>query len=220
MCAVVLSFVLKLSFHSFAGMAATAAAAALFVGLTWESAISQSKTQISDWLENPQLMLDIAVLLTVDVALLISFCFLRTRKLSGERLSVPLRRIEALLFWFPGILIFPVLFAMLVEVIFSASGVEFALVGWSTACAVLLLAPALAYFMRWLLPLNSMRLELLFLDSLVIAALGVVATVNGRTQTAGVSHVEWGALARFFVILAVGAAIGLAWSRLRRKPRI
>lgn len=219
MFAVVLSFVLKLSCHSPYGMAAICVVVALFVGFSWEYAISQSRTQIADWLADPELMLDTAVLLTADVALQIAFCFLCSRKMSGEKLSRSLRVIYQITYWFPGILIFPVLFSFLVQLIFAMPGADFAVTGWTTAIGVLIIMPLLAYIVRLILPETDLRLELLFLVNLLTAALGIVATVNGRTATAGTAQVEWGALAGFLIILLTGALTGLIYSRLRKRPR-
>ncbi len=54
----------------------------------------------------------------------------------------------------------------------------------------------------WLVPEKEIRLELLFMVNMLIAALGVVATVNGRTAAAGTNQVEWGALGGVAAIIA------------------
>lgn len=217
---VCLSFVLKLSFHGIIGTAITCAIAALFVGLTWEVAVEQSKTQIADWLSQPDLMLDTSVLLTIDVFVQLAFCMQFGKKLIGEKM----RRIEqitlALTLWIPGLLIFPVLFSTLVEIIFSFPGVDFARIAWIFAGIVLVALPTLAYAMKILFSARGMRLELIFLINGLIAVLGVVATVNGRTAVNGTSEVEWGALMGICAIMAFGAVVGYFLGKQMDKKRI
>lgn len=215
MLAVALTFILKLSCHSMVTCIAISAVAALFTFLCKEFAITQSKTQIADWLADPTLMLDISVLLTVDVMIQIVFCFLMMRRLSGEKLSRPLQTVFITSYWFPGILIFPVLFSMLVEMIFAMPGVDFSTVAWITAGCLLVAIPSLAWLLRWLLPEPESRLELIFLVSILTAALGIVATVNGRTASAGATRIEWSALASVILLTLAGTIVGYIWKRLK-----
>ena len=69
MVLVLFNFVLKLSFLHIRETMALAVVALLVVALSWPLAIEQSRTQIADWLNNQQQMLDTAVLLTIDTAL-------------------------------------------------------------------------------------------------------------------------------------------------------
>lgn len=207
MTSVGFSFLLKLTCHRLPGTIALSLIAALTVIFSYETAASQSKTQIADWLENPQLMLDTSVWLTVDVAFQIYFCFLAAKSLCS-----PLGRKEKMAYevclWFPGILIFPVLFASLTELIFSMPGTDFSTIGWGMAAGVLIFMPLLALGFKWLLPEPEIRIELNFMINLLIAALGIVATVNGRTAAMGVDSVEWTALAGVFALLALGFVAG------------
>ena len=134
MLMVSLSFVLKLTWHSPVGAAVTAALAALFVFFAQDAATAQSKTRIADVLADPALMLDISVVLTVDVAFQLLFCFLKARSL-GSPLPRAAKAVAGVCLWVPGLLIFPVLFALLVEIIFSMPGADFTLVAASTAAA-------------------------------------------------------------------------------------
>ena len=44
--------------------------------------------------------------------------------------------------------------------------------------------------------------------SLLAGALGIVATVNGRTAAVGTNEVEWGALAAVIILLLAGVLAG------------
>lgn len=215
MLAVALTFLLKLTCHRPVACIAISAVAALFTFLCQEIAITQSKTQIADWLADPTLMLDTSVLLTVDVMLQIMFCFLMMRRVSGEKLSRPFQVAFFVTYRFPGLLIFPVLFSLLVEMIFAMPGVDFTTVTWITAGGVLVAMPVLAWLLKWLLPEPESRLELMFLVSILTAALGIVATVNERTASTGTTQVEWSALAAVLGLLLAGTIIGYLWKKLK-----
>lgn len=215
MILVCFNFVLKQTYRKRWSVVAIAVVSALFVGLMWRYAIEQSKTQIADWLANPELMQDTAVLLTLEVALQMSFCMLAAHVQTTGRIRKRTLWLYRTLRWFPGILIFPVLFSALVALIFSFPGVSFPLVAWSMAGAVLVLIPAGTYFLRWLLPEKDLRLELLFLGNALIAILGIVATVNGRTAVAGISEVNWSALGGILGLIVAGIAAGMLLRRIK-----
>ncbi len=202
-----LSFLLKLSDQGWTGRAVSCAVAALFVILACDTASTQSKTQISDWLGRPDLMLDTSVWLTVDVVFQICYCILGAKAL-GESLSRKERVALAVCRYVPGILIFPVLFATLTALLFAFTGVEFGTVAWGLAVAVLVTVPLLAAGIRRLVPESDIRLEMLFMVNVIIAALGIVATVNGRTAAVGTGTVEWPALAAVASLLLGGLAAG------------
>lgn len=67
--------------------------------------------------------------------------------------------------------------------------------------------------LRWLIPEREIRLEMIFMVSLITGALGVVATVNGRTIAVGSEQVEWGALACVAAILLAGLVTGTFYYR-------
>ncbi len=203
-----LSFVVKLSFHGWSGKLILSLLAAGAVIVSEDMALNQSKTQIADWLATPDLMLDLAVLLTVDVFFQISFCVLMSSEVAGERLRRIGRALLELTKWVPGLLIFPVLFALLVQMIFAFPGTDFGTITLATAGGVLVAAMVLSWIAGEALPEADLRLELIFLLNALIAVLGVVATVNGRTAAVGTNSVAWDSLAGVFGLLVAGAAIG------------
>ena len=200
MVAVGLSTLLKLSLATPRVRWITFALCALFVGLAWPWAVEQSKTQIEAWLANPDLMRDTAVVLSIDVAFLLAYCWGSTKApakpyqqiyVAQNRYTVLLRKLwRGLLAIYPGLLIFPVLFSLEVSTIFFLPGVDFALVAWGLAAIVAVTFVALGFGFEFLLPERELRLELLFLLNILIAILGVIATVNGRTALEGVGSVK------------------------------
>lgn len=215
MISVCFGLMLKQTFRKNYSVAAFALVCALFVGLAWPYAIEQSKSRIGEWLSDPALMLDTSAVLSVEVILQMAFCLLAARMgTSGQ-----VRRRTLLLYralrWFPGVLIFPVLFSVLVAAIFLFPGASFARVAWCTGAAVAAAILLGTWLLKKALPEKEIRLELLFLTQALIALLGIVATVNGRTAVAGTHEIDWTALAGVLCLTVAGTTAGTTLYRLK-----
>lgn len=210
------NFLLKQTFWKGLAVGLIAAASAVFAGLMWPYAIEQSKTQIADWLANPALMLDTSVLLTIEVSIQMAYAMLAVHVANAYPVKPRTLLTYRLLRWFPGLLIFPVLFSGLVYLIFAFPGVSFTTIAWSYAALILIAVPAGRWLLLWLLPEKELRLELFFLTNALVAVLGIVATVNGRTSAAGVSEIDFGALAGTAGIAVAGILIGLSCWKLKK----
>lgn len=219
MLLVCFNFLLKQTYNKRWAVGITTLACALWTGLSWPYAILQSKTQIADWLANPALMLDTSVILSVEICMQLAFCLLAVHLMTGG--TVPRRTlwIYRFLRWFPGFLIFPVLFSGLVALIFSFPGASFSLLAWSMAGGVLLGIPLCTVLLRRLLPEKEIRLELLFLTHALTAILGIVATVNGRTAMDGTGDVDWKAFLGLSGLIVAGGFLGLLLYRYRLSKR-
>ena len=130
MILVCFSFVLKQTFHGVKEIMIISVLVAFFVGMTWPLAIEQSKTQIAAWIADQKLMLDMAVLLSIDVALTMLFCVHHVDLKTSEHVSRRKWVFFIFLKYFPGLLVFPVLFSVLVMTIFLLPGVSFQVVAW------------------------------------------------------------------------------------------
>ena len=208
MLIVILMTWLKMTFLKMWQTAAVAAACALFIGLTWPLAIEQSNNEIDKWLGNQQLMLDTSVIITLEVLWQMAYCLLSGKLLYEGRVGRRTIWAYRLLRFFPGILIFPVLFYLLVEVIYLLPGMDFSLVAWTLAVIVLAAIMVGTLCLRLVLPEKSLRLEILFLSSSLVLILGIVATVNGTTNFKGSDSIEWMALAAFMALMLVCAVAG------------
>lgn len=217
MILVCFNYVLKQTYRKIYSVVFSSAVCALFVGLMWPYAIEQSKSQISDWLADSTLMLDIAVVLTLEVAIQMAFCILSAHIQTSGKVKTITIWVYRILRWFPGVLIFPVLFSLLVSTIFALPGVSFSLVAWVLAAIVFVVIPLGSWVLRWLLPEKEIRLELLFLANALIAILGVIATVNGQTAVVGISEVDWSALSGIVVLLIFGLMAGVIAYRIKLK---
>lgn len=217
MIVVCFNYVLKQTYRKIYSVAFSAAVCALFVGFMWPYAIEQSKSQISDWLADPALMLNIAVILALEVAVQMAFCILAARIQTSGKVKPLTIWIYRTLRWFPGVLIFPVLFSLLVTTIFALPGTSFSLVAWTLAAIVFVVIPIGAWGIKCLLPEKEIRLELLFLSNALIAVLGIIATVNGRTAVAGVSEVDWISSAGVCLLVVFGLIGGILTYRSKLK---
>lgn len=217
MVLVSLSFVLKLTGYKLRQLLLMALLCALFVGFSWQFAAEQSKTAIASWLSDRELMQDIAVLMTLDVALQMAYCLMAVNLMNSGRLGRRTVLLYKLLRMFPGIMVFLVLFSLLVSCLFAFPGVPFPLVSWLMAAAVLVMLPLAVLGLRKLLPEKEIRLELLFLSNALTAVLGVIATVNGTTASESVDSVDYPATAAVFGIVLLGAALGFLLYRIKSR---
>ncbi len=215
MSAVCLTFVLKQTFHGMVELMAAAVVLAFFTSMMWSFAIEQSTTQIAAWMADQQLMLDMAVLLSIDVALTLLFCVTHVDIHTAEHVSARRRFAYRALKFFPGLLIFPVLFSALVKLVFTFTGVDFQLISWGMAAAVFILVPTLTLGIKWLLPERAIRLEMLFLLEVLLGLMGIVGTVNGRTAVNGISDVDFRALLAVALMVAAGIFAGLVVYRIK-----
>lgn len=217
MVVVCFNYLLKQTWRKPFYVAFSAVVCALFVGLAWPWAIEQSKNQIADWLADSALMLDLAVLLTLEVALQMTFCVVAAHIHTAGRVKPSFVWIYLLLRWFPGLLVFPVLFSLLVAAIFALPGTSFPLVAWSLAAIVAVVIPLGRWALKRFLPEKEIRLELLFLANALIALLGIIATVNGHTAVVGVTSVDWPALGGVTAFVTAGLLLGVAVFRIKQK---
>ena len=211
------NFLLKQTFWKPIAVGVTAAIAAVFVILVWPYAIEQSKTQIADWLSDNQLMLDTSVVLTLEIVLQMAFCLLAVHVANFSPVKRRMMWAYCVLYWFPGVWIFPVLFFGLTQAIFSFPGVSFKLIAWLFGLFIFVVIPVGRWLVRWLLPEEELRLELFFLTNALVAILGIIATVNGRTAVDGVSDVDWSALTGCIILFLVGAIVGWIVYVIKRK---
>lgn len=173
---------LKLTFLKMWQVAVVAAISALFIALTWPYAIQQSRNEITEWLSDQALMFDVSVILTLEVLWQMAYCMLSAKLLYGGKVSQRTVWMYRVLRFFPGILIFPVLLYLQVQVMYMLPGTDFALISWSLAAMVLIAVAGGTQVLKLLLPQKTLRLEILFLSSSLVMILGIIATVNGTTS--------------------------------------
>ncbi|MBO5182195.1 MAG: hypothetical protein J6B92_09985 [Paraprevotella sp.] len=209
---IVLNTLFRLSFHPLAGRIAFAVAAAGFVLWNTRYAVLQSKTQIADYLQDKQMLQNMAILVTLESAVCFAHCITRLNRSAERKAPVGARLLAA----YPSLLLFPVLFFALTESIFALTGTDFmhTAAGLAAACLVVLpLAPA---GIRMLFPAEEERLEIHFLLNLSVCAIGLITTVNGETvYAAAQADADWSDMARAAAGFLFIAVAGYAAARLR-----
>lgn len=205
------AFAIKTTFLRPAEILFWALLAALFSGFMWKVSITQSKEQISAWLSDNTLMLDTAVLLSIEVFFQIAFAFISVEIDSNGTASIKKRKVVIynILRLFPGVLIFAVIFSTLTYLVFSMPGEDFRLVAWGLGGVLFLFIPLCRFIFIRLVPEKDLRAEVFFVTNLFIAIIGVVATVNGSTANAGVNELNIGALCAIASLSLICAATGL-----------
>lgn len=203
---------LKLSFWKFWQVALFSIICAAFILGTYQYAILQSKTQIADYLSNKKILQDAAVIITIESALCFAFCFAAMRNMFGMKKNKALQ----LLYWYPSLLIFPVLFYLLTQCVFSLPGIDFSFISYGLAIIVLIAFPALSYVIKYLFPENELRLEVHFLVSLFVCIIGLITTVNGNVTYAAVEEpINVKALISSCLLFASAFIIGYLWNKMK-----
>lgn len=211
------NFVLKQTYNKPWVVVLVSTACAIFAYSIWHIAIEQSKSQLHEWLSNQELMLDVAVVLSIEVTLAMSYCLLAAHLMNTGTVRRHTIIIYKLLRWFPGLLIFPVLFHIETMCMFRFTSMSFSFIAFVLASLTLVAIPLLTWGVKWLIPEKELRLEIYFLSNALIAILGIIATVNGRTAVKGFSEVNYSALAGVVSLVIVFAGIGFIRQQKRKK---
>ena len=190
--------------------------ASVFVYLTYPYAIEQTKTGLAAYIADRSLREYAAIFISLDVALVVGYSFSRLSRVRTKRGQI----VTFLLRLYPGVLLFPVLFYLQSTLIFALPGVDFGVVSLLLALATLLLVLGLVYLLRFLLPEEELRLEVLFLVELFIFILGLIASVDETIRTAPEkSPIQWQGLALTGFIALLCFVFGYFAPRIRRSLR-
>ena len=209
---IVMNCVLKVSFWKWWQAALFGVVCGVFVAATYPYAILQSKTQIADYLGHTGALQDMAVVITIESVICFAYCVAVLRGWFGQREKWWVKPLK----WYPSLLVFPVLFYLQTELIFSFSGVSFTALSYGLAVAVVVLLPLLCAFFRYLLPEKDLRLEVHFLVSLFVCIIGLLTTVNGNVTYQAVEEpTNWKALAVSFGVFLILFLIGMLWNKLK-----
>lgn len=203
---------IKLSFWKVWQTALFGLLCALFMLFSESYAITLSKTKLEAFLNDTVVLQDMAVWITAESAICFGFCLVALRNLYG---TVKKRKWLAL-YWYPGLLLFPVLFYLLTQLIFSMPGIAFDKIARILAAAVFLLIPAGSWLLKKLFPEPELKLEIHFLLSFFICIIGLLCTVNGNTTYMPVSQqTNYEELGMTFVLFLVFTGGGLIFARLK-----
>ena len=216
---IAINVVLKLSFWKFWHTVLWGGVAFLFVYLATDFASEQSQVALDAMLNNPTVLSNITVLLTVETALCMAFCFSSLRTLFKGTQS----KSNKILQWYPNLLLFPALFYLLTQSIFYFTGVSFAYIALGVGTVTFLCIVGGALGIKKLLPEKDLRLELHFLVSLLITLLGLISTANGQIlyvpQSEPLNIQVLGTTFLFFILLfTIGFVLSKLYAGHRRGP--
>lgn len=212
---ILLNTLLKLSFWRGWQAVIWTAGVAVFILLAAPFASEQSKTLLEAWIRSPEIMQNVAVLVTAESVIFFAFTFMKLREATAGRrmkawLGIPLK-------CYPGLLLFPALFYLLCQLYFALPGVSFRLVAWVMAGATLLLLPLLSRLARRLLQDEAYRLEMQFVASLFVCVIGLITTVNADTAYSAVEQeFSWGALLCALGLFLLFAAVGYLLRKFKK----
>ncbi len=154
---VILSALLKLSFWRWWQAAIYSATIALTTVLLFGNwAVEQSKTQLADYLQNSAALNNMAMVITLE--------------------TIATYRFTA----FPPLLLFPVSFYLLTQIIFANPGTSFEPSTGVVALTLGIGLPLLARAVCWLLPEREFRRELLIILTTLLCVLGLLSTQSGK----------------------------------------
>lgn len=209
---IIVNCLLKLSFLSKWQVALFGVVCGIFVALTYPIATEQSKTEFDAYMQSPEVLKNMAVLITTESVIFFSYIM---AVLQGE-LGVKEKWWIKFLKWYPSLLIFPVLFFLQTELIFALPGVEFSTISYGFAAAVTVFIPALCGLFYYLFPERDMRLETHFLVTLFVCIIGLLTTVNGEvTYQASDQPTDWIAIGVALSLFVVFFLLGVAGNKFK-----
>jgi len=203
---IVLNGVLKLTFWPWWGRVVYAVVVAGFVLWSNSYAMLQSKEQIATWIHDAKTMQSLAVLVTMDSTVCLSCCL---AYLNHEGPVFPVTLMQRLLHAYPCFLMFPAVFYMQTQLLFTNVGVDFGTTAAMLAAGVALLLPLASAAVRRLLPQSEARVESHLLMTTLVCVMGLLLTQDGRiVYQAQERSTDWLSLALtsglFVLLIAMG----------------
>lgn len=217
MMLIVLNCSMKTSLWTFWPRLAFALLLGAFAYWSIDYAVMQSKTQIDNWLHREDVLQGIAIIVTLESAIGMMFCFSSLND-DGKR---PRRRfIRLLLHAYPSLLIFPVVFYGLTNLLFLHVGMDFSTTSLIYAIAVIAVSLLCAMLARWLLPPKDLRIEAHLWLTVMVCVLSLLLTQNGEIiYRSNVKAVDWTSAVLTLAAAAIVMAVGFIGSKLKWKSK-
>jgi len=184
-------------------------------------AMLQSKTQIADYLQNSVILQNMAIIVTIESAVCLAFCILYLNGSIHSQQNVPVYKSPyRLLFWYPSLLVFPVVFFLLTQALFTLTGVDFTTTALWLAMAIIILLPLFPEIIKRLLPEEADRIEMHLLLTIFICVLGLISTENGiMVYEATLTPIDWNSLLLTFLFFLLLFISGIFLAKLRWRLR-
>ena len=217
MMLVVFNCAMKISLWPFGARLAFAVLLGAFAYWSVGHAVVQSKTQMDSWLQNEEVLQSIAVIVTMDSAIGLMYCFSYLND-DGKK---PRRRIlRLLLHTYPSLLVVPVTFYGLTKILFSQVGVDFSTIGLVYAIAVMVILASCAELAKWLLPANDLRVEAHLWLTVLVCLLSLLLTQSGEIiYRSNIRTIDWKSMVITLSAAVLVMAVGYMWNRVKWKYR-
>ena len=147
---IVVGTTLKLSFWPYKWIVILSICASLFVLFSLSYVVEQSKTSLQAYFQNPAIVQDMAVLITIEAIIYILYCFNSLKRIYHSSAGKSKRVLNL----YPGLLLFPVLYYVQASLIFSYPGVSFENLSYALAFVVLLGLNFLSKLFNYILNAN------------------------------------------------------------------
>ena len=192
----------------------------VFVVLSHPYVVELNKLQVQRMLSERSALFDISLVVMVDSLLTVYFCLARLRdREPGQHFAWYTTLVRHM----PSLLIFPALFYLHINLLFSLPGVAFTTVTWGLAAGVVAVFVAASLFARSLIGGKDLLIELIMLLTLLLFLLTVCSAVFHPSNTV-ISHsapVDWlgclGTLGLLLVLTLVGWLLTAVRRRLQKK---
>ena len=217
MMLVVLNCAMKTSLWTFGPRLAFALLLGAFAYWSIDYAVMQSKTQIDNWLHREDVLQDMAIIVTLESAIGVMYCF----SCFTDDVKRPRRRfIRLLLHAYPSLLVFPVVFYGLTKLLFLQAGMDFPTTSLIYAIAVMAVSLLCAALARWLLPPKDLRIEAHLWLTVMVCVLSLLLTQNGEIiYRSNVRAVDWTSVALTMAAAAIVMGVGFIGSKLKWKSK-
>ena len=217
MMLVVLNCAMKTSLWTLGPRLAFALLLGAFAYWSIDYAVMQSKTQIDNWLHREDVLQDMAIIVTLESAIGVMYCF----SCFTDDVKRPRRRfIRLLLHAYPSLLVFPVVFYGLTKLLFLQAGMDFSTTSLIYAIAVMAVSLLCAALARWLLPPKDLRIEAHLWLTVMVCVLSLLLTQNGEIiYRSNVRAVDWTSVALTMAAAAIVMGVGFIGSKLKWKSK-
>lgn len=176
-------------------------------------AMLQSKTQLDDYLQNTVALQNMAIIVTIESVFCFGFAFLYFQ---GAYERAKKKWWIQGLFWYPSLLLFPVVFYALTQTLFTFVGIDFTTTALIFSIGAFILIPLLAEGAKWLMADENGRVEIHLLLTCFICVLGLLSTENGKmVYNIKENPVDWKMVVISVVIFLLLFIIGFWGSRLK-----
>jgi hypothetical protein len=211
---ILLNATLKLSFWRWWQVLLFSVILSLFVLAITSYATEQSKSQITAWLNNPKIMQNVAVLITIESVIIFEYTFMQLQQALGTKVR---KYLMSLLTIYPSLLLFPILYFVLAQLFFALPGVSFNTIAYVLAIGVFIVFPLFSWGFTKLLPEEELRLELMFIVNLFVCIIGLITTVNGETTYAPIEQsFNIKAILAAILLFLLLFIIGFIWKKYKK----